>query len=154
LFGVGQIVGVIGGTVVAESVSGGPTGYLMLAVLTPCLLSAIVLVPPTSAVSRDRNEPGGDAGGGESPAPAAARVRLAEFRPTRAFVLSWLLRFLMNLTIAVLLSFLFVFLGVVVGPDDPAGSVLLVAVITLVVSAVRASIAGIVSDCLRRRRGF
>lgn len=154
LFGVGQIVGVIGGTVVAESVSGGPTGYLMLAVLTPCLLSAIVLVPPTRAVSRDRNEPVGGAGGGEISDPAAARVRLAEFRPTRTFVWAWLLRFLMNLTNAILLIYLFFFLDEVVGADDPAGSVLLVTVITLLMSAICAAIAGIVSDRLRRRRGF
>lgn len=142
LFGVGQIVGVIGGTVVAESVSGGPTGYLVLAVVTPTLLSAIVLASRGATTTID------DDGA------TAPRVRLAEFRPTRAFVWAWLLRFLMNLTNAILLIYLFFYLDEVVGTDDPATSVLLVTVITLVLSAVCAAIAGVVSDRLERRRVF
>lgn len=173
LFGVGQIAGVIGGTVVAESVGGGPAGYLVLAVVTPLLLCAIVLA------SRGATAPGDDdatisaadantvavadtvadtvaAAGATADAGAVTvpRVRLAAFRPTRDFAWAWLLRFLMNLTNAILLIYLYFFLDRVVGATDPGESVLLVTVITLVLAAACAAIAGAVSDRLERRRAF
>ena len=67
---------------------------------------------------------------------------------------AWLLRFLMNLTNAILLIYLFFFLDEVVQVEDVAGSVLIVTVITLVLSAVCAGVTGAVSDRLTRRRVF
>ncbi|MFD2393201.1 MFS transporter [Dietzia aerolata] len=52
MFGVGQIVGVIGGTVIAEAVGSGPLGYLVLAVLTPVLLVAIVVADRGRATAK------------------------------------------------------------------------------------------------------
>ena len=60
----------------------------------------------------------------------------------------------MNLTNAVLLLYLFFFLDEVVQADDVAGSVLIVTVITLVLSAVCAGLTGAVSDRFARRRVF
>lgn len=166
LFGVGQIVGVISGVVVAESVGGGATGYLVLAVLTPALLSAIVVagraapvVAPAHAVAGGGTavEVGGtgvEVGGTAPDALARPRVVLADFRPTRQYAWAWLLRFLMNLTNAILLVYLFFFLDSVVGAPDPGNSVLMVTVITLVLSAVCAAAAGSFSDRLHRRREF
>ena len=168
LFGVGQIVGVISGVVVAESVGGSATGYLVLAVLTPALLSAIVVAGRAPVASPAHATAGGDGGagpgidgriGGAGPGIGAGvgslpRVALADFRPTREYVWAWLLRFLMNLTNAILLVYLFFFLDSVVGAPDPGNSVLMVTVITLVLSAVCAAIAGSLSDRLHRRREF
>ncbi|WP_347237996.1 MFS transporter, partial [Dietzia sp. B44] len=168
LFGVGQIVGVISGVVVAESVGGGATGYLVLAVLTPALLSAIVVAGRAPVASPAHATAGGDGGagpgidgriGGAGPGIGAEvgslpRVALADFRPTREYVWAWLLRFLMNLTNAILLVYLFFFLDTVVGAPDPGNSVLMVTVITLVLSAVCAAAAGSFSDRLHRRREF
>nr|WP_187702119.1 MFS transporter [Dietzia sp. CQ4] len=159
LFGVGQIVGVISGVVVAESVGGGATGYLVLAVLTPALLSAIVVanraapvVAPAHAVAGGGT--GVEVGGTAPDALARPRVALADFRPTRQYAWAWLLRFLMNLTNAILLVYLFFFLDSVVGAPDPGNSVLMVTVITLVLSGVCAAMAGSFSDRLHRRREF
>ncbi|MCT1516538.1 MFS transporter [Dietzia cercidiphylli] len=168
LFGVGQIVGVISGVVVAESVGGGATGYLVLAVLTPALLSAIVVAGRAPVASPAHATAGGDGGagpgidgriGGAGPGIGAGvgslpRVVLADFRPTRQYAWAWLLRFLMNLTNAILLVYLFFFLDSVVGAPDPGNSVLMVTVITLVLSAVCAAMAGSFSDRLHRRREF
>ena len=157
LFGVGQIVGVITGTVVAESVGAGAAGYLVLALLTPVLLLAIVLAergrssdesaappvphqPPAASIPGPVCEPGPDTGRG--------------LRPTRDYVWAWLLRFLMNLTNAILLIYLFYFLDTAIRVDDVAGAVLTVTVITLVLSALFAGLTGVLSDRLARRRVF
>lgn len=146
LFGVGQIVGVISGVAVAESVGGGPTGYLVLAVLTPALLSAIVVAGRAAPVVSPRS-----AGADIDPRP---RIALADFRPTREYCWAWALRFLMNLTNAILLIYLFFFLDTVVGVPDPGNAVLMITVVTLVLSAVCAATAGALSDRLHRRREF
>ncbi|WP_245847582.1 MFS transporter [Dietzia natronolimnaea] len=144
LFGVGQIVGVISGVAVAESVGGGTTGYLVLAVLTPALLSAIVVAGRAApVVSPD------PAGSGDDP---RSRIALTDFRPTREYCWAWALRFLMNLTNAILLIYLFFFLDSVVGVPDPGNAVLMITVVTLVLSAVCAATAGAFSDRLHRRR--
>ena len=143
LFGVGQIVGVIAGTVVAESVGASAVGYLVLAGATPALLVAIVVADRASSATT-----------GSVPA-SVPRDRVAHgFRPTRDYAWAWLLRFLMNLTNAILLLYLFFFLDEVVQADDVAGSVLIVTVITLVLSAVCAGLTGAVSDRFARRRVF
>ncbi|WP_238556419.1 MFS transporter [Dietzia sp. UCD-THP] len=146
LFGVGQIVGVISGVAVAESVGGGTTGYLVLAVLTPALLSAIVVAGRAAPVVSPRS-----AGADIDPRP---RIALADFRPTREYCWAWALRFLMNLTNAILLIYLFFFLDAVVGVPDPGNAVLMITVVTLVLSAVCAATAGTFSDRLHRRREF
>ena len=145
LFGVGQIVGVIAGTVVAEAVGAGTVGYLLLAGITPVLLVAIVLADRAAPTSVRATVPG-------TPATGAGGPR--GFRPTRDYVWAWLLRFLMNLTNAILLIYLFFFLDEVVQVEDVAGSVLVVTVITLVLSAVCAGVTGAVSDRVSRRRVF
>ena len=145
LFGVGQIVGVIAGTVVAEAVGAGTVGYLLLAGITPVLLVAIVLVDRAAPTSVRGTVPGTSATGAGGP---------RGFRPTRDYVWAWLLRFLMNLTNAILLIYLFFFLDEVVQVEDVAGSVLVVTVITLVLSAVCAGVTGAVSDRMSRRRVF
>lgn len=145
LFGVGQILGVISGTLVAESVGGAPLGYLVLAVGTPALLAAIVLA------QRGRDRAPDPSPSGPAPLPSP---RLAGFRPSRDYAWAWLLRFLMNLANAVLLLYLYFFLDAVVGSDDPGGGVMLITVITLVLAAVVAGPAGAVSDRLARRRAF
>lgn len=145
LFGVGQIVGVIAGTVVAEAVGAGTVGYLLLAGITPVLLVAIVLADRAAPTSVRGTVPG-------TPATGAGGPR--GFRPTRDYVWAWLLRFLMNLTNAILLIYLFFFLDEVVQVEDVAGSVLVVTVITLVLSAVCAGVTGAVSDRMSRRRVF
>ena len=145
LFGVGQIVGVIAGTVVAEAVGAGTVGYLLLAGITPVLLVAIVLADRAAPTSVRATVPG-------TPATGAGGPR--GFRPTRDYVWAWLLRFLMNLTNAILLIYLFFFLDEVVQVEDVAGSVLVVTVITLVLSAVCAGVTGAVSDRMSRRRVF
>ncbi|MEH6819316.1 MAG: MFS transporter [Dietzia psychralcaliphila] len=169
LFGVGQIVGVISGVVVAESVGGSAIGYLVLAVLTPALLSAIVVAGRAAPVASPAHAVTGGGGVGDdaragagtgvdgqagTDAVARSRVALADFRPTREYAWAWLLRFLMNLTNAILLVYLFFFLDSVVGAPDPGSSVLVVTVITLVLSAVCAAMAGSFSDRLHRRREF
>lgn len=143
LFGAGQIVGVIAGTVVAESVGAGAVGYLILAVATPVLLVVIALADGrvSSATAH-------------VPAPRPRNRVARGFRPTRDYAWAWLLRFLMNLTNAILLLYLFFFLDEVVRVADVAGSVLVVTVITLVLSAVCAGLTGAVSDRLTRRRVF
>lgn len=143
LFGVGQIVGVIAGTVVAEAVGASAVGYLVLAVATPALLVAIVVADRASSATT---------GGVPASVPTDRLAR--GFRPTRDYAWAWLLRFLMNLTNAVLLLYLFFFLDEVVQADDVAGSVLIVTVITLVLSAVCAGLTGAVSDRFARRRVF
>ena len=145
LFGVGQIVGVIAGTVVAEAVGAGTVGYLLLAGITPVLLVAIVLADRAAPTSVRATVPGTSATGAGGP---------RGFRPTRDYVWAWLLRFLMNLTNAILLIYLFFFLDEVVQVEDVAGSVLVVTVITLVLSAVCAGVTGAVSDRMSRRRVF
>ena len=145
LFGVGQIVGVIAGTVVAEAVGAGTVGYLLLAGITPVLLVAIVLADRAAPTSVRGTVPGTSATGAGGP---------RGFRPTRDYVWAWLLRFLMNLTNAILLIYLFFFLDEVVQVEDVAGSVLVVTVITLVLSAVCAGVTGAVSDRMSRRRVF
>ena len=180
LFGVGQIVGVIAGTVVAEAVGAGTVGYLVLAGLTPILLVGIVLAdralppsvrgavpgtraplpattpsPPTpapSSTTKTKTKTKTKTHGTEAAATGALDPR--GFRPTRDYVWAWLLRFLMNLTNAILLIYLFFFLDEVVQVEDVAGSVLIVTVITLVLSAVCAGVTGAVSDRLTRRRVF
>lgn len=172
LFGVGQIVGVIAGTVVAEAVGAGTVGYLVLAGLTPILLVGIVLAdralptsvrgavpgtraplpattpsPPTPTTTTTTTTHGTEAA-------ATGALDPRGFRPTRDYVWAWLLRFLMNLTNAILLIYLFFFLDEVVQVEDVAGSVLIVTVITLVLSAVCAGVTGAVSDRLTRRRVF
>lgn len=173
LFGVGQIVGVIAGTVVAEAVGAGTVGYLVLAGLTPILLVGIVLadraLPPSvrGAVPGTRAQLPAATPSPPAPTPtptttathgteAAATGALDPrgFRPTRDYVWAWLLRFLINLTNAILLIYLFFFLDEVVQVEDVAGSVLIVTVITLVLSAVCAGVTGAVSDRLTRRRVF
>ena len=156
LFGVGQIAGVIAGTVVAESVGGGPAGYLVLAVVTPLLLGAVVLA--SRRVPARVDDRGADSGdtvliAGDQ-AIAARGLRLAAFRPSRDFAWAWLLRFLMNLTNAILLIYLYFFLDGVLETTDPGGAVLLVTVITLVLAAACAAIAGTISDRHGRRRVF
>ena len=143
LFGVGQIVGVIAGTVVAEAVGASAVGYLVLAVATPARLVAIVVADRASSATT---------GGVPASVPTDRLAR--GFRPTRDYAWAWLLRFLMNLTNAVLLLYLFFFLDEVVQADDVAGSVLIVTVITLVLSAVCAGLTGAVSDRFARRRVF
>lgn len=145
LFGVGQIVGVIGGTGVAAAVGGEQLGYLVLAVGSPALLAAIVLA------QRGRERA---VGSRIARGPAPRVPRLAAFRPGRDFAWAWLLRFLMNLTNAVVLIYMFFFLDEVVGVEDPESGVLVVTVVTLVLSAALAAVAGALSDRLRRRRVF
>lgn len=147
LFGVGQIVGVIAGTVVAEAVGASAAGYLVLAVLTPVLLGAIVLADRAAVAAA-----AGDGLVAADPGPQGRGPR--GFRPTGDYMWAWLLRFLMNLTNAILLIYLFFFLDEVVQVHDVAGSVLIVTVITLVLSAVCAGLAGAVSDRVSRRRVF
>lgn len=147
LFGVGQIVGVIAGTVVAEAVGASAAGYLVLAVLTPVLLGAIVLADRAAVAAA-----AGDGLVAADPGPQGRGPR--GFRPAGDYMWAWLLRFLMNLTNAILLIYLFFFLDEVVQVHDVAGSVLIVTVITLVLSAVCAGLAGAVSDRVSRRRVF
>ncbi|MFN3340919.1 MAG: MFS transporter, partial [Dietzia sp.] len=163
LFGVGQIVGVISGVVVAESVGGGPAGYLVLAVLTPALLSAIVVAGRgaratdtalTTDTARGARDTSIETSGTATVSTREPRLRPVDFLPTHDFAWAWLLRFLMNLTNAILLIFMFYFLDDVVGVDDPGSSVLVVTVVTLVLSAVCAAVAGTVSDRVGRRRVF
>lgn len=158
LFGVGQIVGVIGGTVVAEAVGGGPVGFLVLALVTPALLLGIVVAQRSARDVVARPAPtasgAGASGAGTSGAGASGAGDLRDFRPTHDFVWAWLLRFLMNLTNAILLIYLFYFLDSVVQVRDAAGSVLVVTVVTLVLSALCAALAGTISDRLGRRRVF
>ncbi|MFN3602083.1 MAG: MFS transporter [Dietzia sp.] len=159
LFGVGQIVGVISGVVVAESVGGGPAGYLVLAVLTPALLSAIVIADRGRRATDTTRDTRRDTALDTQRDTAAVstrgpRLQPADFLPTHDFAWAWLLRFLMNLTNAILLIFMFYFLDDVVGVEDAGGSVLLVTVVTLVLSAVCAAGAGTISDRVGRRRVF
>lgn len=149
MFGVGQIVGVIGGTVIAQAVGSGPLGYLVLAVLTPVLLVAIVVADRGRATAKS------DGAGPRQPAAGKrAVISVRRFQPTRDYAWAWLLRFLMNLTNAILLLYLYYFLDEVVGATDVAGSVLMVTVITLILSAVCAGATGAASDRLTRRRVF
>lgn len=177
LFGVGQIVGVIAGTVVAEAVGASAVGYLVLAVVTPVLLVAIVVAdralssspaqttttaaPQATAATTTTTTTTNHAHTSVPSTPEASRPSLGApslgargFLPTRDYVWAWLLRFFMNLTNAILLLYLFFFLDEVVQAGDVAGSVLLVTVITLVLSAVCAGVTGAASDRLARRRVF
>lgn len=149
LFGVGQIVGVIAGTGVAEAVGAEPIGYVVLAVLTPLLLLAVVIADRAVASSSSDSPPPAAT---TEVAPGAAVPR--GFRPTPDYLWAWALRFLMNLTNAILLLYLYFFLDEVVGVDDVAGAVLTVTVITLVLSAVCAGVTGFASDKTTRRRVF
>lgn len=150
LFGVGQIVGVIGGTAVAAATGGQELGYLVLAVGAPALLAAIVLTQRGREREReaDRNDPGG-------PSDPTDEIRgLAAFRPSADFCWAWALRFAMNLTNAVVLLYMYFFLDEVVGVSDPENGVLVVTVVTLVLAAACAAGFGMLSDRLGRRRVF
>nr|KOY49428.1 MFS transporter [Gordonia sp. NB41Y] len=140
MFGVGQIVGVVLGTVAATVVGPGPLGYVALAVAAPALISAVIVVQlgnPRTESARGPSSAGG-----------------WTFRLTRDFAWAWAMRCAMNMVNAIVMLYLFYYLSDEVGIADPAGQVLLVTVVNVLLSAAAAAVGGIWSDRIARRRSF
>jgi MFS family permease len=150
LFGIAQTVGVVLGTAVAVVLGEGAIGYLALAIAVPLLCVAIVLLPErrlsaTNAKATTENA---------APARRPLREVLAALRPTAQFGWAWSVRFLLNLVNALVLAFLYYYLGDQVGVDDPGTWVLVLTLITVLLAAVAAGVGGVWSDRIARRRIF
>ncbi|GAA3351681.1 MFS transporter [Amorphoplanes nipponensis] len=137
LFGVAQIAGVVLGTAVAVAAGDVRIGYLALAVAVPALVASLVVVHREPPPGPDRA------------VAAATRPRL-----TAPFAWVWLIRFLFNLVNALLLVYLYYYLGDRVGVAEPGAMVLVVTVINVLVTAAAAIAGGVLSDRWGRRRGF
>ncbi len=134
LFGVAQIAGVVLGTAVAVAAGDVRLGYLALAVAVPALCASLLILHREPAVRKTAQW---------------TRPRL-----TAPFAWAWLIRFLLNLVNALLLVYLYYYLGDEVGVADPAPVVLAVTVVNVLITAAAATLGGILSDRLARRRVF
>jgi MFS family permease len=150
LFGIAQTVGVVLGTAVAVVLGEGALGYFALAVAVPLLCVAIVLLP-----ERRLPTPGAEVIP-ETAAPARRPLRevLVALRPTAQFTWAWVVRFLLNLVNALVLTFLYYYLADQVGVDDPGTWVLVLTLVTVALAAIAAGIGGVWSDRIARRRIF
>lgn len=144
LFGIAQTAGIVLGTAVAVVAGEGSLGYLALALGVPLLCVAIVLLPERRL--------------GEVPDAVVARRPLAEvlraLRPSAAFSWAWIVRLLLNLANALVLTYLYYFLADRIGADDPGTWVLVLTGINVLVTAVVAGFGGAWSDRIARRRAF
>lgn len=144
LFGVAQTAGVVLGTATAVVAGEGALGYIALAVAVPLLCIAIVLMPErrlgenTDAV----------------PARQSLGAVLRALRPTASFTWAWIVRLLLNLANALVLTYLYYFLLDMVKVDDPGTWVLVLTGVNVLVTAVVASVGGIWSDRIAKRRVF
>lgn len=144
LFGVAQTAGVVLGTATAVVAGEGALGYVVLAVAVPLLCIAIVLMPErrlgenTDAV----------------PARQSLGAVLRALRPTASFTWAWIVRLLLNLANALVLTYLYYFLLDMVKVDDPGTWVLVLTGVNVLVTAVVASVGGIWSDRIAKRRVF
>ncbi|BBH65763.1 MFS transporter [Actinoplanes sp. OR16] len=135
IFGVAQIVGVVLGTAVAVAVGQGAPGYVAVAIAVPALGAALVILHrdvPVAVV-------------------AASRFTL---RLTGQFAWAWLIRFLLNLSNALVLVYLFYYLSDRVGVADPALWVLILTVVNVLFAGITGGFGGVLSDRWERRRVF
>lgn len=144
LFGIAQTAGIVLGTAVAVVSGEGSLGYLVLALAVPLLVVAIVLLPERRS--------------GDAPDAVVAHRPFAEvlraLRPSAAFSWAWVVRLLLNLANALVLTYLYYFLADSIGADDPGTWVLVLTGINVLVTALVAGFAGAWSDRIARRRVF
>lgn len=135
LFGVAQIVGVILGTAVAVAVGSESLGYLAVAVAVPALGAALLVIDRETVISR---------------AAKTGRLRW----PGGQFAWAWIIRFLLNLTNALVLVYLLYFLSDQVGVGDAATWVLVLTVVNVLFAGLCGFAGGVLSDRWERRRIF
>jgi MFS family permease len=134
LFGVAQIVGVILGTAVAVAVGSESLGYIAVAVAVPALGATLLIIDRETVISVSRT----------------GRLR----RPSGQFVWAWVIRFLLNLTNALVLVYLLFFLSDQVGVGDAATWVLILTVVNVLFAGLCGFAGGVLSDRWERRRIF
>ncbi|MEU4694481.1 MFS transporter [Actinoplanes sp. NPDC023714] len=135
IFGVAQIAGVVLGTAVAVAVGQGAPGYVAVAIAVPAFGAALLIM------HRD------------GPVAVVERARFT-LRLTGQFAWAWLIRFLLNLSNALVLVYLFYYLSDRVGVDDPALWVLILTVVNVLFAGVAGGFGGVLSDRWERRRIF
>lgn len=144
LFGIAQTSGIVLGTTVAVLMGEGAVGYLALALAVPLLWLGVVLLPERRL--------------GENADAVPERRPLSEVlravRPTASFTWAWIVRLLLNLANALVLTYLYYFLADRIGVDDPGTWVLVLTGVNVFVTAVVAGLGGAWSDRVARRRVF
>ena len=166
LFAVGQLVGTVVGTAVAVVAGEGRWGYVAIAVAFPLLGGPMLLVgaekrPHPDAVTSGTAASGAAASGTAADGTAASGTAvhrsavdknvLRNLRLTVPFCAAFGLRFLMNFVTAIGMLYMYYFLQVRAGLDDPGTWQLVLTVIYVAVSAVAAVVAGPLSDALGDR---
>ena len=171
LFAVGQLVGTVVGTAVAVVAGEGRWGYVAIAVAFPLLVVPMLLVGEEKRTHQDAVTSGtaasGTAASGAAASGAAAsgtaesgtavngsavdKNVLRNLRLTVPFCAAFGLRFLMNFVTAIGMLYMYYFLQVRAGLDDPGTWQLVLTVIYVAVSAVAAVVAGPLSDALGDR---
>ncbi|MEV6346999.1 MFS transporter [Actinoplanes sp. NPDC051851] len=140
LFGVAQIIGVVLGTALAVAVGQGTPGYLAVAVAVPLLGLALLLINREPALDRQ-----------------AERERIqwrVLLRPGAQFAWAWAMRFLLNLSNALVLVYLYYYLSDEVGVTDAATWVLVVTVVNVVFAGIAGATGGVLSDRRGKRKIF
>ncbi len=148
LFGVAQTVGVVFGTALAVALGEGSLGYVALAIAVPALSIAFLIV------HKEPSTDSADAGVASQHVSPNVRAFFSGLRPTRLFVWAWVIRLLMNLANALVLLYLYFYLSDGVGVDAPGDWVLIVTLVSVLVTAAVASVAGPLSDRRKRRLPF
>ncbi len=139
IFGVAQIVGVVLGTALAVVVGQGAPGYVAVAIAVPALGAALLILHrdgPVAATVRERTD------------------WAVLLRPGGQFAWAWLIRFLLNLSNALVLVYLFYYLSDSVGVADPALWVLILTVVNVLFAGLAGGFGGVLSDRWARRRAF
>ena len=166
LFAVGQLVGTVVGTAVAVVAGKGRWGYVAIAVAFPLLVVPMLLVGEEKRTHQDAVTSGTAASGAAASGTAADGTAesgtavngsavdknvLRNLRLTVPFCAAFGLRFLMNFVTAIGMLYMYYFLQVRAGLDDPGTWQLVLTVIYVAVSAVAAVVAGPLSDALGDR---
>jgi MFS family permease len=134
IFGVAQIVGVVLGTAVAVVVGQGAPGYVAVAIAVPAFGAALLIMHRDTVTTVRRG---------------TFKIRLSG-----QFAWAWLIRFLLNLSNALVLVYLFYFLSDRVGVADPALWVLILTVVNVLFAGITGGFGGVLSDRWERRRIF
>ncbi|MBB2945121.1 MFS family permease [Actinoplanes lutulentus] len=139
IFGVAQIVGVVLGTAVAVAVGQGAPGYIAVAIAVPAFGAALLIMHRDGPVSRAET----------------SKIKWSVItRPGGQFAWAWVIRFLLNLSNALVLVYLFYYLSDSVGVADPALWVLILTVVNVLFAGIVGGFGGVLSDKWVRRRIF
>lgn len=165
LFGIAQVAGVVLGTVVATVTDAGPLGYVCLAAALPLLCAALWiaqrgsrgrrpaqpsptgLAPGHDAGSATANRPPRPRGGRRDP----GRLSAGRLTITREFAWMWGVRFLLNVSNAMIVVYLFFFVADGLHIADVTTWVLIATLLNVLFTCGVGALAGLASDRSGRR---